>query len=378
MNDRPVTILQLLPRLDTGGAERVAVEIAEAVHASGNIALIAAEPGPLSPAALRAGAEVINLPLSTKSPFGIRGNARKLEALIKARGVSLVHAHSRAPAWSGFWAAKRTKVPFVTSYHGTYSETSTLKHRYNEVMAKGARVIAVSEFVGALVRARYGTGDDRLRVIHGGVDAAKFDPAIVVGDRLQRLAKEWRLDMASPVILLPGRLTSWKGQGLMISALGLMRHKDAVLVLAGADQGRSAYTQSLFVQAEALGVADRLRLAGHCEDMAAAMMLADVVVNASTDPEAFGRTIIEAQAMGRLVVAADHGGARETIIGGETGWLFPPGDAPALAAALDGVLDMTSEARVAWGRAARAHVAEHFSVAAMQRAVLDVYAELLA
>jgi glycosyltransferase involved in cell wall biosynthesis len=161
-----------------------------------------------------------------------------------------------------------------------------------------------------------------------------------------------------------------------ITALASLRHKDAVLMLVGSDQGRERYTKSLIDHAAALGVADRLRLAGHVEDMPAAMMLADIVLNASTTPEAFGRTIVEAQAMARVVIAADHGGAVETIRDGETGFLFRPGDDGALAAAIDRALDMPPEARIAWGRHARAVVSQDYSVAAMQAAMLDVYAGL--
>ncbi len=373
-----MTILQVLPKLDTGGAERVVIEIAEAVRACGHVALIAAEPGALSSAAARAGAEVINLPLASKSPFTIRRNARRLETLIAERGVDLVHAHSRAPAWSAYWATRRTKTPFVTTYHGVYSEKNAFKHRYNAVMARGERVIAVSAFIAALVRARYGLGEDRLRVVLGGVDTVKFDPANVLGDRVARLSRDWRVDMSRHIIMLPGRLTSWKGQKVLISALARLRHAGAIAVLAGGDQGRGAYAASLAAHAEALGVAERVRIAGHNEDMPAAMMLADVIVNASTNPEAFGRTIVEAQAMGRMVIATDHGGARETIIPGETGFLVPPGDAGALAEAIDMALDMPAEERIAWGRHAREHIVAHHSIAAMQQAVLDVYAELLA
>ncbi len=377
MNDRPLTILQVLPRLDTGGAERVAVEICEAVVAAGHLALIACETGPLAQAAFRAGAEIIELPLATKSPLAIRRNAGRLTKLIRARGVNLVHAHSRAPAWSALSAARRTGVPLVTSYHGVYNEKTFGKRRYNAVMASGARVIAVSDFVAGLVRARHGVADDRLRVIPGGVDAAKFDPAAVLGDRIGRLARDWRLPLGAPTILLPGRLTSWKGHKTLIAALAALRHTDAVAVLVGDDQGRSAYTQELIALAQRLGIADRLRLPGATDDMPAACMLADIVVNASTDPEAFGRTIIEAQAMGRLVIATDHGGARETIRDGETGFLVPPGDAPALAAAIDALLDMPAAERIAHGQHTRAVVSAEYSIAAMQAAVLGVYGELL-
>jgi glycosyltransferase involved in cell wall biosynthesis len=377
MIDRVFTILQVLPKLDTGGAERVAIEIAEAVVAAGHKSIIAAEPGPLLSAAQRSGAEIVHLPLASKSPFTMRRNAKRLETLIRAQKLDLVHAHSRAPAWSARWAVDRTKTPFVTSYHGVYAETSALKRRYNAVMAGGDRVIAVSAFIAGLVRARYAVGDDRLRTILGGVDVQKFDPGLVVGDRVSRLAREWRMNMSEPAIMLPGRLTGWKGQKLLIQALGRMRHQEAVVILAGAAQGRENYVQNLVSLAEGLGLAGRVRLVGNAEDMPAAMMLVDIVVNASTDPEAFGRTIIEAQAMGRVVVAADHGGARETILPGETGFLFPPGDASALAAVLDAALEMSPQARIAWGQRARAHVAQAHSLAAMQAATLGVYGELL-
>jgi glycosyltransferase involved in cell wall biosynthesis len=183
--------------------------------------------------------------------------------------------------------------------------------------------------------------------------------------------------MGAPTVMLPGRLTAWKGQKLMISALALLTHKTAQLVLVGGDQGRETYAQSLISHAESLGVAGRLRMVGHTEDMPAALMLADVVVNASTDPEAFGRTVVEAQAMGRMVVAANHGGAAETVIDRVTGILVRAGDAAALAAAVDAALALTPEERIVWGARARARVAEDYAVAAMQVAVMRVYGELL-
>jgi glycosyltransferase involved in cell wall biosynthesis len=377
MTERPYKILQILPRLDTGGAERVVIETAEALTAIGHKCIIACDGGALTQAALRAGAEILTLPLASKSPFTMRRNAGRLVKFIRAEKIDLVHAHSRAPAWSAFWAAKRTGTPFVTTYHGTYNENAPFKRRYNGVMASGDRVIAVSHFIAGEVRARHGVGDDRLRVIPGGVDLQKFDPASVLGERVAKLARDWRLNVDAPTILLPGRLTGWKGQGLLISALPLMRHSDAIAVLVGSDQGRESFAQGLIDQAQALSVADRLRLAGHVEDMPAALMLADVVVNASTAPEAFGRTIVEAQAMGRLVIASNHGGACETVEDGLTGFLVPPGDAKALAAALDMALDFSAAARIAWGAQARAMMAARYSVAAMQNAVLSVYAELL-
>ncbi len=377
MNTRRLTILQVLPQLGMGGAERVAVEGAAAVHLSGHRALIAAAPGPLAALATRAGAELVRLPLDTKSPLGIWRNIRRLEEVIEENEVDLIHAHSRAPAWSAYHAARRRKIPFVTTYHGVYGEQNGLKRRYNQVMARGDRVIAVSHYVAELIRARYGVGEERVRVIHGGVDTAVFDPATVLGDRAVKLARAWRADSGQPTVVLPGRLTGWKGQKLFIEALAKMRNQEVLGVLVGSDQGRGAYTASLMRLAETLGVGARLRLTGHVEDVPAAMMLADVVVNCSTKPEAFGRTIVEAQAMGRVVVAADHGGARETVLDGQSGFLVPPGNAAALAAVLDAILEMPAQARIEFGQQARAHIVRSFSLPVMQTRLLNVYAELL-
>lgn len=377
MITRPRTILQLLPRLDQGGAERVAVEIAEAVAQSGQRALIAASPGHLAGAATRAGAKIIGLPLDTKSPFKIWRNINRIVDLSLDEHVDLIHAHSRAPAWSGYHAAKKLRVPFVTTYHGSYSENSSFKHRYNQIMVNSDRVVAVSHYIADLIATRYGTRAEKIRIVHGGVDTAIFDPDAVRGDRSVRLARAWRADAGQPAIMLPGRLTGWKGQKLFIQALAKMRHKDALGILVGSDQGRTAYTESLVNLAEQLGVGHRLRIAGHADDMPAALMLADIVVNCSTNPEAFGRTIIEAQAMGRVVVAADHGGARETIVDGSTGLLVPPGNAEALADTLDSILDQDVPSRIAFGAAARAHVEAHFSLRMMQQHMLSIYAELL-
>ena len=208
---KQATILQVLPKLDTGGAERVAIEIAEGLTKAGHRALIACEGGVLSQAAQRAGAKIITLPLDTKSPFAMRRNARRLARLIKAESVDIIHAHSRAPAWSAYWASRRTGVKSVTTYHGAYKENVPFKRRYNAVMASGDRVIAVSHFIGDLVRARHPDAGEKLRVIPGGVDPVKFDPAAVLGDRAGRLATLWRVPPGAPTIMFAGTAYLVKG-----------------------------------------------------------------------------------------------------------------------------------------------------------------------
>ena len=377
MIDRQKTILQVLPKLDAGGAERVAIEIAEAVSRAGWRPLIAAEDGLLTHLAKRAGAEIINLPLATKNPLKIKKNAKKLRRIIKENHVDLVHAHSRAPAWSAYYASRKLGIPFITTYHGSYNEENWLKRRYNRVMVLGDRVVAVSNFIADLIKSRYQFDFTKINVIHNGVDPHKFDPTSIKGDRAVRLAKEWRIEDGHPNILLPARLTSWKGQTLFIEALARMKHQETVGILIGSDQGRHHYTQELMDLAVKSGVGGRLRLAGHLEDMPAALKLADIVVNCSLEPEAFGRTIIEAQAMGKIVVAANHGGARETIEPNVSGFLVPPNDAAALAAVFDMILEGNMDMRLAFGARAREAVIQRFSLAAMQARYLELYTEIL-
>lgn len=369
-------ILQVLPRLETGGVEQVVVELTEAVARTGARALVASLPGRLVPAIERAGGVHIPLDLESRNPLRMSLASRHLARLIRIHRISLIHAHSRAPAYSARAAAKRRGIPFVTTYHGAYGDTGPLKRRYNSVMASGDRVIAVSHYIAGLVRERHGIGDDRLRVVPGGVDPVRFDPDSVNG-RVERLARTWRLPDGAPTVMLPARLTGWKGQTVLIEALARLRHDDAVAILVGSAQGRDAYARSLVEAAKRWNVESRVLFAGDCTDMPAAYMLADVVVNASTDPEAFGRTIVEAQAMRRLVIATDHGAARETIRDGETGWRVKPGDTGALAATIDAALDLPVDARLAMGTAARDFVAGRYSIAAMQNGNLAVYDELL-
>jgi glycosyltransferase involved in cell wall biosynthesis len=370
-------VLQVLPALGGGGVERGTVEITSIIARLGGLPLVASAGGRLAPAVERAGGRNLILGLDSKNPWRIWRNAAALERLIRAHQVDIVHARSRAPAWSALLAARRTGAHFVTTYHGSYNENLPGKRRYNAVMAMGERVIAVSQFIAGLIAERHGTDPARIRVIHRGVDPAMFDPARVGPDRQVRLLRAWRVQDGQTTLVLPGRLTRWKGQAVLIEALARMRHQGAVAVLVGADQGRARYAAELAALAERLGVGDRLRIVGDCEDMPAALSLSDVVVNASTDPEAFGRVVIEAQAMARPVVATDHGGAVETVAHGETGWRVPPGDADALATALDHALGLSQEERAALGARARASVLASYTVEAMQMKTIEVYREVL-
>lgn len=371
-------ILQVLPALDEGGVERGTIEIAQAVGGSGGRALVASAGGRLVPTLERAGGRHLGLKLLTKDPLNILLNARRLRRLIRAHRVALVHARSRAPAWSALLAARAERVPFVTTWHGVYGEDFPFKRHYNAVMARGDRVIAISRFVAERVARDYRVGPDRLRVIHRGADLAAFDPARIAGDRIARMLAAWRVPDGAKVVLLPGRITGWKGQSLLIEAMPKLARRDACAVFVGRTDGRAAATvRRLCAEAERAGVGARVRFVGSCADMPTAYALADVVVAPSLRPEPFGRTVVEAQAMERLVIVADAGGAAETVAHGETGWRIPPGDVGALIAAIDAGLALDPSVLAAFGIAARRSVASRFSTARMQAMTLAVYAELL-
>ena len=375
---RVPVILQVLPALVSGGVERGTVDIAAAIVRRGWTALVASGGGPMVREVLRAGATHVTLPLKTRNPLSFRRNADLLVSLVRDHGVNVVHVRSRAPAWSAVRAARVAGVPVVTTFHGAYGGGNAVKRRYNAVMLKGARVIAVSEFINGHIREAYPQFDtSRLVTIPRGVDLGTFDPAAVSGSRIVQLSKAWRLADGVPVILMPGRFTRLKGHAIVIDALARIRHSDNLCVIVGPDEGRERYRRELESLVRDRNLESRVRFAGRESDMPAAYMLADVVVSASTVPEAFGRVSAEAQAMGRPVVATGHGASGEIIVPGDTGWLVPPGDAAAMAEALDEALTLDSWKREMLAARARRHIAANFRLEGMCDATLAVYGELL-
>ena len=373
---RPV-VLQILPRLVTGGAERGAVDIAVTLAEAGGTSLVASEGGPMEYELKRAGIAHVKLPLASKNPVVMYRNVARLVGLIEAHDVDIVHARSRAPAWSAAAAARRTGRHFVTTFHGTYEIGNALKRRYNAIMVKGERVIANSEFIARHIREAYKVDPARVRVIRRGVDLARFDPERASAERVIQLANKWRLPDGVPVVMLPGRLTRWKGHRGLIEALTHLRDVELLCVIVGTDERRGAYRAELERLIARHGLGGRVFLPGHCDDMPAAYMLADVVVSASTQPEAFGRVVSEAQAMGCPVVASDHGGAREQVLGNRTAFLFPPGDVAALADMIRKALALDSGARERLAAEARAHVKANFDKTQMCAATLALYREIL-
>lgn len=372
-------ILQILPRLETGGVERGTTEIAAAIKDAGWTSVVVSGGGRLVHDLERGGTEHIALPVYSKNWFTMRRNAAKLAKIIKEKNVDIVHARSRAPAWCAKWACEMTGVPFLTTFHGAYNMGPfNIKRGYNKVMIDGVMTIAVSNFIKNYILEHYPEKNpETIRVIHRGADIDRFNTAQVSQERMIALSQKWRLPEDLPVIMLPGRLTRWKGQIVMLDALAQMKHKNVRCLFVGSDQGRTGYRRELERKIKKLGLTGVVQMVDHCSEMDVAYMLSDIVVSASTDPEAFGRVVPEAQAMGRLVVGPDHGGATETIRDGETGFLFKHGDAADLAQKLDTVLDMTAEQKKKMTEAAVKSVRDDFSKTKMCEKTIALYREII-
>ncbi|QQG36340.1 MAG: glycosyltransferase family 4 protein [Micavibrio aeruginosavorus] len=374
-------IMQVIPSLGAGGAEQGCIDVAAELARVGAISIIVSNGGYRVPEALRVGTTHIQMNVDSKNPFTIWRNSRKLRKLINRYKVDIVHARSRAPAWSCYLACKNSTARFMTTCHAPYNLKEGFwgrwKQRYNSSIAKGERVIAISHFVADYLRKYYDIDLRNIRVIHRGVALEKFHPTAVSAERMIKLSREWRLPDGVSIVMMPGRLTRWKGHHVLIDAMARLNRPDTVCVLIGSDQGRKEYREELERTVKQRKLEGQIRIVDHCNDMPAAYMLATVAVSASIDPEGFGRIAAEAQAMGRPIVATDHGGSRETIVRGETGWLVPPNDAEALAKAIEEALALDPSHRSVLATHAMAHIAANFTKDRMTALTLSVYAELL-
>jgi len=382
-----VTILQVVPRLDAGGSERAAVEIAQALARAGASALVATEGGRMATAVTAGGGEIVSLPVASKNPITILANARSLARVIEERGVNLIHARSRAPAWSALFAARRTGRPFVTTYHGAYGNPGPLKSAYNSVMGRGDRVIANSSYTAQLIASRHHTACERIRTIYRGVDEGVFNPEAVSPAAVAKLRKRWGLSPETRVVLQAARLTGLKGHRHTIEAASLLNQQGALdgasIIFAGDAADRSGHREELAALIAQYGLERKVLLVGHCQEMPAAFLAAHVALMPSLVPETFGRTSVEAQAMGCPVILSELGALPETIVSPDqdtsqfTGWLVPPGEVTALAAKIKHALDLPPESRAALGARARQRIVAKFTLRRMQRDTLSVYDELL-
>lgn len=377
------TVLQVLPAMGVGGVERGTVEIASALVAAGWRAIVASAGGQGVKDLERVGAEHVELPLNRKSFASFKKNSQALASLVKKESVSLIHARSRAPAWSAQNAARTTGTPFVTTFHGVYGLGPLgLKKIYNRVMLRGRPVIAISQFIAEHIVKEYRVDPEDVVKIYRGVDLNHFDPASVTPARIVKLAKEWRLPDDGKIVMLPARLSRWKGHELLIDALAETAKRSSLpsnfrcLMVAPAE-GTDSYRGSLEWRIQDSGLESHVQIIGNCKDIVAAYMVSDVIVSASSRPEAFGRVVAEAQAMGRPVIAPAHGAAPELLLPAVTGWLYTPGDAQSLSQALQRALELTPDERDILSQTAREHVTDHFSATQMKEQTLALYQSVL-
>lgn len=378
----------MVPSLVSGGVERTAIDVARAIVAAGGRAIVASEGGPLASDLEAAGGELAVIPgIGSKNPLKLPANIAALKRLIRAEGVDLVHARSRAPAWAALAAARALKVPFVTTQAGAHGQSNALKALYNSVMARGDLVIANSNWTKALVETRFPFAKGKVIAIPRGTDLDEFDRGTIAPERIAALRATWGVSADEPVVLKLARVTRWKGQHVLIDAVARLAARGLTgftVILAGGAQGSGAYAEELQARISASGLEARVKLVGHCADPAAAMAAARVAVVASIEPEAFGRAATEAQALGVPVIVSDLGAVPETVLAppdvaaaARTGWRVPAGDVAALADAIEGVLSLNDGERSALAARARAHVEARFSLTAMTDATLDVYRRLL-
>ena len=372
-------ILQVLPALGQGGVERGTIEIASALTAAGIPNAVASAGGRLVQALDECGSEHLLLPIDKKNPFTLRKCAKKLAEYCEKEGVTLMHVRSRAPAWAVKWASEMCGVKWIATYHGVYGTSPRLfKIPYNRIMLKGERTIAVSDYVRRHILENYsGVDPEKIVRIYRGAATDVFRPdAVPKEDAEAKKTKQYGFEADRPVITIPGRLTRLKGQEVFFAALSMMRNRRFGVLVLGSDQGRVEYSDQLRTIAGKLSDETRVVFRDHTSQMQVVYALSDIVVNASTQPESFGRTITEAQASGCLVLATAHGGACETVKDGETGFLVPPGDAKAMAEKLDEMLEMSEEAKARMRAAAVESVRSNFSTARMCEETLALYREL--
>lgn len=376
------TILQVLPALQSGGVERGTLEIAEAVIRAGGRALVASRGGRMVRLLERMGGEHFTLPLHSKNPWQMWRNVTHLQNLMQAEGVSLCHMRSRAPAWSALAACQRAHVPLVGTFHAPYSIGTGLwgrfKRHYNSVMGRGDHTIAISRYVADYVRENYPVRTDRLTMIPRSVDVQAFDPAAIPAERIAKLAHDWTVPDDMPIIMLSSRLSRIKGHDVLVEALA--RLKDRCLfrcLIVGEAHGATRYPAELEQKIRDLGLESHVRMVGHCADIPAALMLADVAVLPSYEPEGFGRAAVEAQAMGVPVIVPRHGAGPETVIEGETGWIFPPRDPAGLADCLEKALALSMEEREDLAQKARQFVLQNYTLDLLCARTLAIYDQLI-
>jgi glycosyltransferase involved in cell wall biosynthesis len=377
MSKRPLHILQIVPRLGVGGAEQACFDIAETLLANGHKSFVISDGGRRVPELSHIGAVPIAMPVASKNPLVMWRNINDLVDVLKTNHIDLVHVRSRAPAWSAYFAARKVGIPFVTTFHAAYKGHSVFKKTYNAIMAKGDRIIAISHFLAEHIKARY-LVDNRLVTIPRGIDMARFDPATINLADVMALRHKLACTDDAKVFLLPGRLSPIKGHSFFIGALQRFRQKYPQLkfraLLVGDDQGRGDYRRALETLIHEKQLTGLVSLHDHQANVPTLYAMADIIVVPSLVEEGFGRVPVEAMAMGKPVIVTAHGGLKETVIDGVTGFFVKPNDHESFVTAIYAAYHKAGDKKAA--DAARHHVMTHYDKKLMQAATLKIYEEL--
>ena len=379
-----INVLQVIPKLGYGGAETGCYDIAHYLSENNCKSFIVTSGGELIKFIDKEKVKLIRLPVHSKNPLLIFLNAIFLMGIIIFFNISIVHARSRAPAWSCLLATKLTRRKFVTTFHGTYNFNGKLKKFYNSVMARSDLIIAGSNFIFSHIKENYSEffkSRKKFLVIFRGINIDYFDPSTKLDTDEKKLLNRWGINKEKKIVLVPGRLTSWKGQELLIEAINLVKielgYEAFQVVILGSDQGRDLYKKKLIRLTEQYRLNNQVKFISHCKDMALAYKVSDIVISPSIEPEAFGRVAVEAQSMEKLIIASNIGGSNETIVNDKTGFLFNSGDAKSLSNRIIQAITMDESAIKLIGKEGRKNIIKKFNVEKMCFSTYSEYKRLL-
>ena len=367
-----IKVLQVIPKLGYGGAETGCYDIAHYLPENNCKSFIITSGGELTKFIDKEKVRLIKLPVHSKNPILIFFNAIILVGIILFFNISIVHARSRAPAWSCFFATKLTRRKFVTTFHGTYNFSGKLKKFYNSIMVRSDLVIAGSNFIFSHIKENYSEFlrlKKKFLVIFRGINVDYFDSSTKLEVDENKLLEKWGIKKEKKIILVPGRLTSWKGQEMCIEAINLVKielgYEAFHVIILGSDQGRDLYKKKLIRLSEQYRLTNQIKFIDHCDDMALAYKVSDIVISPSIEPEAFGRVAVEAQSMEKLIIASNIGGSNETIINEKTGFLFEAGNADSLSKKIISAITMDEMSLKLMGKEGRKNVIKKFNVEKM-------------
>ena len=377
-------VLQVIPQLGYGGAETGCYDIAHYLPENDCTSYLVTSGGELVKFVNKEKVKLIKLPVQSKNPLIILFNTIVLISIIMFHNISIVHARSRAPAWSSFFATKITGRKFVTTFHGTYNFDNKIKKFYNSIMVRSDLVIAGSNFIFSHIKNNYSellNIKKKFLVIFRGINVDYFDPTTKTEAEEQKLIKSWKIEANKKIILLPGRLTKWKGQELFLEAVNLVNiqlgYEAFYAVILGSEQGRDLYKKKLIRLSEQYRMTNQVKFINHCKDMALAYKVSDIVISASVEPEAFGRVAVEAQAMEKLIIASNIGGSKETIIDEKTGYLFESNNAKSLSQKILLALNLDESALKTIGIEGRKNIVNKFNVEKMCFSTYSEYKKLI-